>query len=216
MADRTIIKLDGKLIEVNTHAKTKNGVTARALNEQEAGEVAFDAQVLGSDFDTMLKNDFNSIANQAYEELKQNLKANLKMTIFKTLGFEDDWGRGWKVDHCNGRMSEVTSYIADRVKTIFREESDKLITKADIDQLLKKAKEDMLKSFKETFMYECRCRVQDQAKKAAQDFLTSLVKDEVETFRQEATVRAKAALLGRVIPKELEEEAAADESSETA
>jgi len=55
---------------------------------------------------------------EAERELMGTLKTNIKATVLRMLGFSDSWNRGWEVDHCNGRMSQVTSLVKINVEAL--------------------------------------------------------------------------------------------------
>jgi len=52
------------------------------------------------------------------DKLPKFLQNKLQNCVAKILGFEqDNWRNEWKVDHCNNRISHLTSLLNDRVKT---------------------------------------------------------------------------------------------------
>lgn len=72
----------------------------------------------------MLKQKFvqaaTEVANDAHAEsvtasIISDLNAQKRVVTLKLLGLDDKWG-DWEVDHCNGRNSPVTEYLAQGAK----------------------------------------------------------------------------------------------------
>lgn len=62
----------------------------------------------------------SDVANDAHaesvtEQIIHDLNAQKRQVTLKLLGLEDKWGK-WEVDHCNGRESPITQYLADGAK----------------------------------------------------------------------------------------------------
>lgn len=59
---RSLVKLDGKIIEI---VKNEKGLWARELTTDEVFEIS----VLDTPVENLIKNDLNTLANEAHEEL---------------------------------------------------------------------------------------------------------------------------------------------------
>lgn len=193
-ADKTLIKLDEKVIEVAADPK-KGGMATKAVSEEEL----FDDTVLGDGLEKLLKNDFNKIANEAYKGVLDQLRTGIRKSVLSTLGFaEDSWNRGLSVDHCNGRMSAVRDYVSDRVKQVLRDEADKLFdSEKERKSLAKEMAPALKREFKDVFMSEVADTIRQQAQEAATEFVKELVSSEMEKLKPQAIKRARQALLGR-------------------
>lgn len=168
---RTLVKLDDKLIEIK---KTKKGLVATELNDDET----FQASLLEDGLDELVKNDLNKLANEAYSELRAGFKSTLKANVLRIAGFEDRWGNGYEIDHCNGRMSMMTEYLSKRVQDTIKQEIDTLISQQDLADLLKDTKKGLLREAKEIFFRQARDQMRAQVAETTQQF----IKDEVERF----------------------------------
>jgi hypothetical protein len=56
------------------------------------------------------------VANDAHaesvvEQIIEDLNKQKRLVTLKLLGLDDKWGK-WEVDHCNGRESPITKYLA--------------------------------------------------------------------------------------------------------
>lgn len=49
------------------------------------------------------------------KEIVSDLNAQKRAVTLRLLGLEDRWGK-WEVDHCNGRESPITQYLASESK----------------------------------------------------------------------------------------------------
>jgi hypothetical protein len=61
--------------------------------------------------------------NAASEEqvrgrVREMMERHAEDIIAKVAGFDNSWGR-WEVDHCNGRMSQVTRFVSEAARTGF-------------------------------------------------------------------------------------------------
>lgn len=52
------------------------------------------------------------VADQIAESIISDLNAQKREVTLKLLGLDNRWGK-WDVDHCNGRNSPITQYLAD-------------------------------------------------------------------------------------------------------
>lgn len=64
---------------------------------------------------------FQEVLDEARNEILTMLKTGIKQTVLACLGFEKDIrGDGFRVDHCNGRMSKVTELVRVEVQDILK------------------------------------------------------------------------------------------------
>lgn len=55
-------------------------------------------------------------------QLPQLIYDKLEQSVAGMLGFSrDSWKNNWQIDHCNGRMGEVSVYISDHAKSVAKE-----------------------------------------------------------------------------------------------
>lgn len=102
-------------------------------------------------------NVMQKVIDEARGELMKTLKTGIKQTVLGCLGFEkNSWGEtGFKVDHCNGRMSTVTELISRELK------EELLKVKLDVNFILteeerSKLKEAIRKDYAERYMQEVK------------------------------------------------------------
>lgn len=188
--NRTLIKLDDKIIEITQGAK---GLQAKELTADELVEVS----LLDEGVEELIKNDINRLTNEAYAELKQNFKNTLKANVLKIAGFDDHWGHGWEVDHCNSRQSMMTDYISRKVQQMITQEADKLL-QPEIEALLKPAKKALAKDFEDNFKREVRNQIREAAAKSAAGFVKDIVSKSMNKFQKVAIKEAEVAFLGRM------------------
>jgi hypothetical protein len=65
------------------------------------------------------------VANDAHaesvvEQIIEDLNKQKRLVTLKLLGLEDKWGK-WDVDHCNGRESPITNYLAQGAKQTIKQ-----------------------------------------------------------------------------------------------
>lgn len=189
--NRTLVKLDNTYIEIK---EGKNGLIAKKLAEDDMVEVS----LLDEGFDKLIENDVNKLANEAYTELQEEFKNNLKTSVLKVVGFNRDrWHDAkWEIDHCNGRQSAITELISDKIKQMFRDSFDALL-QPEIEAMLKPLKATMLKEYREKFSYEVKNQMRSQAEAAAKQFVAGVMAKEVTKFQRKALEKAELAFMGR-------------------
>jgi hypothetical protein len=130
---------------------------------------------------------FQEIIDKARSDLKTSLERNLKSTVLNALGFEKDtWGsnHGWKVDHCNGRMSAVTNLISEEVKTRLLEVEigrDFTLTEQENKELKASAERD----FKEAYRRKMREFVWNKAEQLASKHVEEWISELAESKLKE-------------------------------
>lgn len=197
--NRTLIKIDDKIVEI---VKNKDGLTARELRDDEMFEIG----VLDEGVEKLIQNDINKLTNQAYEELKQEFKSNLKANVLHIAGFRKDsfHRENWEVDHCNGRSSSVTQYLSSKVQHLMHQEMDQHVTAEEIKPLIKAAKKALLKDVDDYFRRAIRDEMYQQTQRAVKEFVAAEIKKSMVKYQKEAIEKAEVAFLGR--PARLAEE----------
>lgn len=195
--NRTLIKLDDKLLEVT---QGKKGFQIKELSDNDLLEVS----LLDEGVEKFIENDVNRLTNEAYDELKKSFKETLKSNVLKVIGFEYRWNQ-WDVDHCNGRMSQLTTYMSEKVKNMITAELDKLL-QVDVEQLMKPVRQTLVKDFQEAFEREARNRIREQAAASAADFVKDIMDKQMQKFQRAAIQKAKTAFLGGQVRQTDEDE----------
>ena len=190
MKNRTLIKLDDKIVEITQGPK---GLQAKELNENEVFEIG----LLDEGVEKLIQNDINKLTNEAYAELKQGFKSTLQKNVLKLAGFDNHWGNGWEVDHCNGRSSMMTQYLSSKVQSMITQEINTLITQEDLAKILKDTKKACLKDINELFARAVRDESYKQINEAAKSFIASAVKKSMTKYQRAAIEKAELAFLGR-------------------
>lgn len=188
--NRTLIKLDDKVVQIT---QGKKGLEVKELTDNEALEVS----LLDEGVESLIQNDINKLTNEAYAELKQGFKRTLQTNVLKIAGFDNQWGNGFEVDHCNGRQSVITEYLSDKMKKMITHEMDALITQEDLNKILKDTKKSLLKSVEEQFRRVAQEEAYKQVREEAKDFIASAVKKSITKYQKQAIEKAEVAFLGR-------------------
>lgn len=110
--NRTVAKIGNEYVVVQLDSQGQ--LTAKLATDLEKSEIAlFEA----SDF--LSESTVSRAMEQAYDEIIKAFKADIKGVVAKSMGFSiDRWGDRTevRVDHCNGRMSDVSKVIDAQVK----------------------------------------------------------------------------------------------------
>lgn len=116
---------------------------------------------------------------EAETEILTTLKANLKENVLALMGFEkDSWGRsksGWKIDHCNGRMSHASEYIAAQAKAILATFDPNEFLKDP--EVIADIREQLKTEFKEQYGRELRRRLRDSMENCAKIEADEIVRE---------------------------------------
>lgn len=59
------------------------------------------------------------VADQVAESIISDLNAQKREVTLKLLGLDNRWGK-WDVDHCNGRSSPITAYLAESAQEVIK------------------------------------------------------------------------------------------------
>lgn len=119
MNEYSIAKVGGQYIKCFVN---DNGVPQfQLMSEEDVAQANVD-DMLEIGGPTTFNSKLAKTIEEAESELLSVLKQNLKENVLALMGFEkDSWGRqkgGWKIDHCNGRMSHVSDYVAVKAREI--------------------------------------------------------------------------------------------------
>lgn len=185
---RTLIKLDDKIVEI---VKGKKGLKARELTNDEMFEIS----VLDTPVENLIKNDLNTLANEAYGELQKTFKHDLKKNVLQIVGFSNSWDK-WEVDHCNGRSSVLTEYMSGKVKDMFRAEFEKML-QPEIEDILKPVKKAFLDEFKHAFKREVQGLIYNETREQAKKFISELAAKQIQKYQKEITKGVELSFLGR-------------------
>jgi hypothetical protein len=110
-----LIIIDNNYFEV---VLNKSGFSFNPISGEDYLSKVTNSIVLG-DASVVLEEDnlFQKIINETQDSLKKTLESDIKNIVLSILGFEKDSGRnGYKVDHCNARMSSVIDLISAKLK----------------------------------------------------------------------------------------------------
>jgi hypothetical protein len=131
------------------------------------------------------------------KDLPQLIKSKTAGAIAAMFGFENaSWDR-WRVDHCNGRQSEISGWLSNRAKKLFKEECEKVITKKFVRDMVKQAKNSIHREFKEQFLRELEYRVKELARKHAEEQSTTFMEGFKLSLESDIEAVALAAMEGR-------------------
>ena len=178
MDKQKFVKLDSQYYQVLLNDK---GLYLEKVDIMAYLQSSVEKTVLGNEV-VLLPEDEDNIMQQVIDETRAELKLTLKKSLSKTilsiLGFEEDsWGRkGFSVDHCNGRMSDVTSLIANELKDILlnvKIDTDFTLTSEEIELLREGMRKDFIEKYK--------CEIHNAAYSAARN----LAKDDVQQVANE-------------------------------
>lgn len=182
MSNKPFIQVNGKFFRIIVDgANTKFAeVSADEVLTQEMENIVI------SPIEEMQTSLFQEIIDNARNDLKTSLEKNLKSTVLSSLGFEkDNWGNGgFRVDHCNGRMSAVTGLIAEEVRKRLLEVEigkDFDLTAAEKSSL----KREMKKDFEEAYRRQIRdltwSKAEALAKAHVDEYIKTLMSDKLKT-----------------------------------
>jgi hypothetical protein len=128
-------------------------------------------------------NFLQEIINSTKDEMLKSLKHGLKKTVLRSLGFNDSgFNQGFEVDHCNGRMSEVSSHIAITIKDILKSATmDEIgISDEERQEIISSYKKDLLATYRRTLRDNMWRTVEIMAREDAKGVAEALVKDRSE------------------------------------
>ena len=100
--------------------------------------------------------------------LPQLIKQRLEASVAGVLGFSEGWGK-WDVDHCNGRTSVVSNYVAERARDIVHKVAESVITEKAIRKIMKECRDALLRDAKEQARREYKQLLYDRIHELAKE-----------------------------------------------
>lgn len=193
MAKRTVVQVGEKHFE--TKPNGRGGLGTDGMKDDDVQEEI----LLGDGLAACLNNDLNKTVNEAYKELRSQLKEGLKATVMSIMGFRgDSWSRKWEVDNCNGRSSAVTQYLSESMSQLLREEIKK-ITDEEKAELMKEIRPAIRQELRRNFMEQVRRETYQTVTTASKEFLKELMDKEMKKVKKKATELAVAAMTGQKV-----------------
>ena len=115
---------------------------------------------------------------KALDEIPNKVINGIENTVAKALGFSNSWGRGWEVDHCNGRHSTVSGLVSEAAKRKVVEAIKRLSTAFKIDRSHEEAlMKDMKDTYERQLRTSLRVAITTLATRRAEEMAASLVPD---------------------------------------
>lgn len=142
-----------------------------------------------------LKDAFVEVANERADrteaaavlgEVIRDLEAQKRDVTMKLLGLDNRWGK-WEVDHCNGRTSPITEYLASEGRDLVKSWVNEAV------------KEVFTADAKDTFMKNCKKALTNDLKDIGgsyqlREYTASLVSDIRKSLMEEAAKELRAEL----------------------
>lgn len=98
-----------------TTKKTVEAVEVKPMTPKEIAEVIKAKFVAAA---TEVANDAHG--ESVAQEIVKDLNAQKREVTLRLLGLDNRYGREWEVDHCNGRESPITKYLAEESQETIR------------------------------------------------------------------------------------------------
>lgn len=111
--------------------------------------------------------------------LEETISTNLRKSVAKILGFEEEWsGKGWKIDHCNGRESRISTLLSVQTNRIVEEQINEIITPDLVRKTMESAeiRKAISKDFADSFTYQFKSRIRQAAENLASEAAGAFVK----------------------------------------
>ncbi len=164
---------------------TERGLSLVPATKENILDEEFEHAVVGTEAE-LGDNFLQKVIDESKEELVKHLKMGLKETVLACLGFEKTtWGgqSGFRVDHCNSRMSEVGNHIKVTLQDVLGKTKveDLGITPEDKTAICRAYRQDLLDYYKQTLRDQMWRQVEYMAKEDAQKVANSLIKERTET-----------------------------------
>ncbi len=168
------------MVEVN-----EKGLQLVPATQENIVDETLEHAIVGDDVE-LGGNFLQKIVDDAKNELVEHLKYGLKETVLACLGFEKNtWGnqKGFKVDHCNGRMSEVTNHIKVTLQQILKDTKveDLGITDKEKSYLCQAYRKDLLEHYQRELRGRMWREVEHMAHEDAKKIADGLIKERTET-----------------------------------
>lgn len=194
MTTNRLLNIDDNYFEVILNEK---GFSFNKINaEQYLDKVANSILLKDAEVELAEDNFFQDIVNAAQSDLHKTLHKNIKNTVLSILGFEkDSWsGSGYKIDHCNGRMSDVTNLISDKLKAqilnveLYQDFELSVEEKAQL-------KFEMRREFSEKYKYEMSRLINSDAERLARKHVAEYADDLIKSKAKDLAEAMLASIL---------------------
>ena len=108
----------------------------------------------------------SDVANDAHaesvtEQIVNDLNAQKRQVTLNLLGLQDRWGK-WEVDHCNGRESPITKYLAEGARETIKQWVNEAVA--------------------EVLTTELKSKIMKDAKKAIHNEIQDIVRNKTNTY----------------------------------
>ncbi len=169
--------------------KARRSSSRQSVSERTAAEAKGD--VVSKARQTLAEKTSEALANYTPEKLIATTMAQMRKDadeiVAKMLGMNNSWG-GWEVDHCNGRMSNITNYVnkaaGAEVDAFLKEVLTPERFKKAINQ---KAVDSILKDYGRTYVDMVRQRVYKYVNELAEEHAAEIIKELSNEFRKQCT-----------------------------
>ena len=93
------------------------------------------------------------VANDAHgesvaKEIVSDLNKQKRDVTLRLLGLDSRWGKAWEVDHCNGRESPITKYLAEESQETIRAWVNEAVTEVLTTEMKSKIMKDAKSALK--------------------------------------------------------------------
>jgi len=175
---RKFIELDGLYYEIISKEVGFDMVSVTADNYL---AIIAESDLLGVN-NTSNENVLQTAINNTSSKLQKSVETKLNDLVYKLIGFSDSWGK-WEIDHCNGRMSDVASFISTKVRNQIVEELDKginFISDKDKVELQIAMRKEFLSLYKDSLKRTMQREAQQLADKHADEIIKEMVENQLK------------------------------------
>lgn len=151
-----------------------------------------------------------ALIQEAMDDVKMDIKKNIRSVMLKAIGFEvDRWGEGrLDVDHCNGRMSEVSNCISQYTGQFVRNTIEEYIRSHEdsiISTVQKAIAQEIKTEISRTSHYNSvRSKLTEMAQTIISSEVDSLTKEKL-MIQQAVEKSLESSLLAKATPAEIKE-----------
>jgi len=178
------VNLDSKSIQAKLRVPTQKELEDEYTDAFIAGD--------GIPIAQQIDKEVNAAINETLATIKQSIKA----FVMSSMGFsKDSWRGAWEVDHCNGRMSEISKFVSDRAKEIIGE--------LDLQQAMvmtDKEKQEIRNSLHKSMVEEVKHlqygAVREQWTAHLKETVAQLAKEAIEPLTEEIKKKALESIYG--------------------
>lgn len=180
--ENKFIRLNGNYFKIVLDEK---GMLLEPAKVQEIVDAQFEYVALLDKPEANIEDNFlQDIIDSAQLELEKSLKTNIKKTALKMLGLEEDYHGGFKVDHCNQRMSQVGDHLTFTVKELLAQIPASALTLTDKEKqhVCQAFKLELLESYKASIRRNLYQTAEYMAKEDAKKIAEELTKERMEAI----------------------------------